>query len=255
MAILMGERYRINKGIFENMVNPNLIKVMDGLWNISVFSTDGNIVPRSFSSQNIAYGYVDRLGKTGMDTVERLLNSYYTKLFEDIKRVYYRTSFIGQRLCYELVFVRELGGMVVEIPYEMESSGIKKLTELFPYMLSAVMGETTIIDEAGSGLHDIVLLELSRNLLQSIHGQFIATVHNTQLMKELPQECVYIIKVDSHGHKTIANIKDYSFRTQKTHNMQNKYLAGDYDGIPLISKFNLSDIAKEASAVLLEEKE
>lgn len=253
MAILMGERHRINKGIFENMVNPNLIIVMDGLWGISVFSEDGRIYPKNFSSKNIAYGYVDRFGKDGMNAMERLLNSYYTRLFEDIKKVYYRTSFIGQRLCYELVFVRELAGKRIDVPYEMESAGIKKLTELFPFMLSSVMGGTTIVDEAGSGLHDIVLLELSKNMLSSINGQFICTIHNTQLMKQLPQESMYIIRVDSHGNKSIANIKDYSFRTQRTNNIQNKYLAGDYEGIPLIKQFNLLQLAEEASFLLMEE--
>ena len=138
----------------------------------------------------------------------------------------------------------------------MESTGIKKLTELFPYMLSSVMGETAIVDEAGSGLHDIVLLELSKNMLKAISGQFISSIHNTQLMKELPQEFVYIIKVDRHGNKKISSIKDYSFRTQKTNNVQNKYLAGDYEGIPLISKLNLSALAAEASlSLLLEDDE
>ena len=252
MSLLMGERHRINRGIFENMVNQNLIKVMDELWNIAVFSEDGKISPRNFSSRNIAFGFADRLGKDGMDTMERLLNSYYTKLFNDIKKVYYRTSFIGQRLCYELVFVRELAGMVIEVPYEMESTGIKKLTELFPYMLSSVMGGTAIIDEAGSGLHDIVLLELSRNMLRDVNGQFISTIHNTQLMRELEQDYVYIIKVGSHGNKKISNIKDYSFRTQKTNNIQNKYLAGDYEGIPLVSQLNFKKLAAEASVSLLD---
>ena len=253
MAILMGERHRINKGIFENMVNQNLITVMDGLWNISVFSADGRIAPRSFSSQNIAFGYVDRLGKNGMEAMEKLLSSYYTRLFRDIRKVYYRTSFIGQRLCYELVFVRELGSMVIEVPYEMESSGIKKLTELFPYMLSSVMGDVSIIDELGAGLHDVVLIELARDMLSSINGQLICTVHNTQLMKELPQESVYIIKVDDHGNKSISNIKDYSFRTQRTNNIQNKYLAGDYDGIPMINELNLAKLAEAASRLSLED--
>lgn len=252
MSMLMAERHRINKGLFENMVGDNLIKVMDGLWNISVYSEDGKIYPSNFMSKNIAFGFSDRLGDDGMDAMEKLLNSYYTKLFQDIKRVYYRTSLIGKRLCYELVFVRELAGRVIEVPYEMESTGIKKLAELFPYMLSAVMGETAFVDEAGSGLHDIVLLELSKNMLKSISGQFVTTIHNTQLMKELPQQFVYIIKLDSHGNKTISSIKDYSFRTQKTNNVQNKYLAGDYDGIPLISALNLSALAAEATLSLID---
>lgn len=253
MAILMGERHRINKGIFENMVNPNLITVMDGLWNIAVFSSDGKISPRSFSSQNIAYGYVDRLGKNGMEAMEKLLSSYYTRLFKDIEKVYYRTSFIGQRLCYELVFVRKLGAQTIEVPYDMESSGIKKLTELFPFMLSSLMGDVSIIDELGAGLHDVVLIELARDMLSSINGQLICTVHNTQLMKELPQESVYIIKVDDYGNKSISNIKDYSFRTQRTNNIQNKYLAGDYEGIPMIGELNLSKLAEAASRLSLED--
>ncbi len=255
MAILMGERHRINRGIFENMVNPNLIDVMDGLWNIAVYSEDGNIYPRSFGTQNIAFGFVDRLGRDGMEAMEKLLTSYYTKLFKDINRVYYRTSFMGQRMCYELVFVRNLGSRVIEVPYEMESAGIKKLTELFPYMLSSVMGGTCIVDEVGGGIHDIVLLELSKNMLSSLSGQFICTIHNTQLMKQLPQECMYIIKVDDRGNKEISNIKDYSFRTQRTNNIQNKYLAGDYEGIPLVSQFNLLSLAEAASFLLEEEDE
>ena len=85
------------------------------------------------------------------------------------------------------------------------------------------------------------MLKVLEPLKDSLKGQLIVTTHNTLLLKEMEPEEVYIIVIDANGNKEICCITDYEGRTQKTHNMQAKYLRGDYEGVPYVGMIDYSD--------------
>lgn len=242
-ALLFSEWERINREEFENKVSPSLISVMDMLWNISVYSEEGEIVPRYIPS--LASGYADAPSAIGLDRVEKLFSSYASKLFKDVKRVYYRTSCLSSRMHYELVFVREIGGQIIEVPLSAESKGTKDIAKFFPYIVSSLVGGICFVDGLGEGLHDLVLKELIDRLYESVSGQIVMTMHSTYLMQKLDRNCLYVLQVDGHGFKKISSVPSYSFRTQKNNNVQIKYLKGDYGGIPLLEKINLKALADQ----------
>lgn len=243
MAFLFSEWIRINQEVFENKVSRNLVGVMEYLWNISVCSEEGVIAPRYIPS--LTSGFSDYASSLGLDKIERLFNSYATKLFRDVKRIYYRTSYIGTRMYYELVFIREIGGRLVEVPYSQESRGIREMMGYFPFVISSLLGGISFVDGLGTGLHDLIAQELIERLSESVSGQIVLTTHNTGLMQKIDKNYLYILKVDGHGFKRIRAVSSYSFRTQKNNNVQMKYLHGDYEGIPLIEKINLKALASQ----------
>ncbi len=237
IALLFSQWMRINQEVFENKVSRNLVSVMEYLENISVFSEEGCVAPRFIPS--LTSGYRDYASFFGLDKIERLFNSYALKIFKDVKRVYYRTSYVGTRPYYELVFIREISGRTVEVPYSMESKGIRRIMEFFPYIISSLFGGVSFIDGLDENLHDLVSEELIVRIAESVTGQVVLTSHNTTLMQKIDKSSIYILKVDGHGFKRIKCISDYQFRTQKSNNVQIKYLNGDYEGVPLIERINL----------------
>ena len=243
LSLLFSQWIRINQDIFENKVSINLVNVLDYLWGISVFSEEGKIAPRYVPT--LTSGYSDYASSLGLDKMERLLNTYALKLFKDVRRVYYRTSYIGTRMYYELVFVREVGGRVIEIPYSQESKGIRQMLDYFPYVMSSLLGGISFVDGLDENLHDLVAQELIERISESSAGQIILTTHNTRLMQKVDRNYLYILKVDGHGYKQIRSISSYSFRTQKNNNVQIKYLHGDYEGIPLIEKLNFKALSSQ----------
>ena len=61
---------------------------------------------------------------------------------------------------------------------EFESTGIKKLIKLFPYLQKMVKGEIVFIDEMDSNLHDVYLCALIEYLMEYGEGQLCFTTHN-----------------------------------------------------------------------------
>ena len=61
---------------------------------------------------------------------------------------------------------------------EFESTGIKKLIQLFAYLQAMVQGGIVFIDEFDSNLHDVYLCALIEYLMEYGKGQLCFTTHN-----------------------------------------------------------------------------
>lgn len=88
-----------------------------------------------------------------------------------------------------------------------------------------------------------------RDILLSIQpeitGQLIATTHNTLLMHSesgLPANAFYIIEKNEHGERYISCITEAVDRVHPNHNIQNRYLDGDYKGIPDSIRISLKEL-------------
>ena len=162
-----------------------------------------------------------------------------------MKDVYYEFIAHEDGFRCQLYFDKNIDGRILKIPFSLESTGTKKLLEIFPSLLSCVAGKTVFIDEIDSGIHDLLMKKVVEELEESINGQCIVTTHNTLLLELLPQKYIYIINSDVNGRKSINCIADYNSRTQKNNNMRNKYLRGDYEGIPYPGLIDFSDFLDE----------
>ena len=72
-----------------------------------------------------------------------------------------------------------------KIHAEYESTGIKKLIQLFAYMKEMVQGGIVFIDEFDSNLHDVYLCALLEYLMEYGEGQLCFTTHNVGPMDVL----------------------------------------------------------------------
>lgn len=248
LSILNREVASYNKDFVEKNYNPNLLKWLEWSQSLSVRTNSASLarieIPISFM-KDLERGDISNREDEELLLCERMLRSFYTGLYSDVKDVYYEFIAHEDGFRYQLYFDKNIDGRILKIPFGLESTGTKKLLEIFPSLLSCVAGKTVFIDEIDSGIHDLLMKKVVEELEESINGQCIVTTHNTLLLELLPQKYIYIINSDVNGRKSINCIADYNSRTQKNNNMRNKYLRGDYEGIPYPGLIDFSDFLDE----------
>lgn len=253
MSILFNERATKNKKYIESRLNKNLFEVLNWFRRYSVLCKNSHTetakvaIPFDFLS-SLEDGSIKKKDDRELFAFEKVLNEFFTQLYSDIKKVYYKLTPRDEGFDYELYLKKILNGKILDIPFNLESTGTQKLLDIFPFMFLAISGSTVLVDEVDSGIHDLLMcniIELLNEALEtSIDGQFIVTTHNTHLMKKLPNENVYILRADALGNKDIITIDEYEFRTQKTNSIQSKYLNGDYSGVPIIGYMDFSEMVE-----------
>ncbi|NDO45954.1 AAA family ATPase [Clostridium sp. MD294] len=247
MSILFYEVQTKNIKYVTSRIRNNFFEVLDWLSTYSVLCKDiryqiANIsIPFAFL-RNLDNGTINSQNDKELKIFEKSLNTFFTSLYSDVKKVYYDITPKRNKYKYVLMFKKQINGEILDIPIFLESTGTKKLLEIFPYIFSFIWGKTVFIDEIDSSIHDLLMSEIIELLKEYSNGQFIATTHNTLLMEKLSPEDVYIINIDSNGNKKLECTSSYNFRTQKTNNVQKKYLNGDYRGIPYIGFLDLQEI-------------
>ena len=110
-------------------------------------------------------------------------------------------------------------------------------------LLGLFCGVTVVYDEIDDGIHDVLLCNIIKSLLQDINGQLIITTHNTMLLEEIDPRSAYVICVDYLGNKEIKCIADFSI--QSNNNARIKYLKGLFGGTPYIDGIDYDTIVEE----------
>ena len=242
LSILNRELASYNGEFIEKNYNSNLLKWLEWSQSLSVRTNSANLarieIPIPFM-KDLESGSINNREDEDLLLCERMLRDFYTGLYSDVKDVYYEFTAQDDGFRYQLYFEKIIDGRV------LESTGTKKLLEIFPSLLSCVAGKTVFIDEIDSGIHDLLMKKVVEALEESINGQCIVTTHNTLLLESLPQKYIYIISSDVNGQKSINCISDYNLRTQQNNNIRNKYLRGDYEGVPYPGVIDFSDFLDE----------
>ena len=118
-----------------------------------------------------------------------------------------------------------------KIHAEFESTGIKKLIQLFMYLKEMVQGDIIFIDEFDSNLHDVYLCVLLEYLMGYAKGQLCFTTHNVGPMDILKQNKKSIDFLSIDG--TI-----YPWTTNGNYSPSKLYRNGMIEGSP----FNVDSI-------------
>ena len=194
--------------------------------------------------QNIDHRWIERIDAAVLDAYEEAVSSFFIRLCSDIRDIRYDRRVDGSSIEYRLMVTREIAGKERVIPFEDESSGIKKLLSLFPSLMSCALGSVTFIDELDSGIHDKMVRDLISQAMDAIGGQLVVTTHNTSLLETLDPRHVFVIRVDSEGYKEISSFNDIA-KTQGNNNNRIRYGNGLFGGIPLIRDLDLKGIAED----------
>ena len=132
-----------------------------------------------------------------------------------------------------------IAGEYRKIDFARESAGNHQLLRILCYLLTACMGGTVVLDEADSGIHDLLFQKMLQEIYKHISGQVIMTTHNTMLMEsDFARESTYILYEEVAGRKIIRCIADYEKRTYINNNIRNKYFNKEYKGIPEIKEID-----------------
>lgn len=168
---------------YHNFPIPNVI-LGKGLW-LNTKKIDQPVEFQSFQTRNLYIGE-NIVPKSEFSefqaTVQHL--SLFLKVFQkslkDIEidrkedKEYYRCFLMMKYPSYD-------------ISSEYESTGIKKLISLFPYLKSMYQGAIVFVDELDSNLHDVYLCALLKYLMHYGQGQLCFTTHNVGPMDVLKQ--------------------------------------------------------------------
>lgn len=178
-----------------------------------------------------------------LEKAERMLNLFLPQLNHDIAQVYYKRKEEDGTIFYELYTKQLISGVLTDIPFSKESTGTHAILDLLPYFLNAATGSTVVIDELDTGIHDMRVRDLLIAVSSEISGQLIITTHNTLLMdSNLAPSTFYVIKKTNNGQREVTCITQSGDRVHPNHNIQSRYLAGEYKGIPLQTNISLREL-------------
>ena len=254
MSILDDETFTKNGRFIASRIHQNMLAVLLWFQTYSVLcrqtlsEIEEYAVPFQFLS-SIEKGIVRTRDDKELRATEIALNTFFTSLFFDVKQVYYKVEPQEHAFGYTLHFKKLLHGKILDIPFELESTGTRKLLSIFPYIFSSLSGAPVFIDNIDGGIHDLLMGEFVELLVEALasspYGQVVATAHNTSLMELLNNENVYILSSDVKGNNDISSLDEYDVDTQTSHSVRSGYLNGDYGGITCTGYLDLSEMVNE----------
>lgn len=252
LSIMMSEFHSKNEDYLKESVSDSFLTFFNWILGIWLSSKTSPVerqrrgIQNEFMLFDLSEGFISERDSAVLDATEQALNSFFLPLYSDLKRLFYKKESNNDGIGYTLYVTKVIDGKLADIPFYEESTGTQRLLKLFPFIIGAVGGNTTLVDELDTGIHDVlvreVVAQLSETLEENDSGQIIATTHNTLLMDELPNESVFIISIDSKGKRAITPVEKYEFRTHANNSVQSKYLSGHYAGVPITGYLDFSEL-------------
>lgn len=249
LSIFLYETVHVNTKYLYQRVNENIFKVLNffQIYNIrfnnnmgsrGMFATKYNLL------LNLDCDKIGEVTDKDLKNKEEVLRYFFTNLYSDIKDIYYKVEYDakGKISNYSLYLRKMIGGELKDINFKYESTGTKNVLNLLLPLVEACTNNTSIIDEADTGIHDILFNKLILSSKDCINGQLIITTHNTTLLETIPKEHIYFIVIDANGNKRLFNIRDYDIHTKATNNIRDRYLKGLYGGVPMTGYFDFEDL-------------
>lgn len=188
-----------------------------------------------------------------LEIAEVVLTTFFSAINSDIKRVFYKKRSSEKHVDYELFFEKMIAGEYRSIDFSKESTGNHQLLRCLCYLLTACIGGTVVIDEADSGVHDVLFSKILQEIAPFVDGQIIMTTHNSMLMEApFSHVATYILDEKENGKKQIKSISDYKKRTFYNNNIRNKYLNNEYGGIPTVTKIDFKKLLDEIEVITCE---
>ena len=267
LSILNNERESKNA----DYINKSYLSYVFEVINMILFLTAKHSIG-SFKSQNANVNYQGVIEnplegliavshENAINQTERILNTFFTQAYSDIKQVFYKKNPEGPNLHYRLYVDKMIGGQIRSINFQEESEGTKTLfrmmlsiiegTKRILFMindlLGACQGGTIALDEIDTGIHDLLLRTMLSSIDEWINGQLIITTHNTYLLETLRPQSIYVINVDYLGNKEVHCLDEYDIHG--TNNIRSMYIKGLFGGVPVVDEIEYGEIVEELRGV------
>ena len=163
----------------------------------------------------------------------RKLSSFIKIFNADLKDIEIKKKVDGDTYHCSLLFVYD----GYKVDSEFESTGTKKLIELFSYFEYVSEGGTVFLDELDSNLHDVYLCKLIEYFSEYAKGQLCFTTHNLGPMEALSdkQFSLDFLGIDNHLVSWVKN-GNYSPMSQYPKGMI-KYSPFNFEAIDFLAVF------------------
>ena len=189
--------------------------------------------------ENATHGKISKEKESQLELATLVFSQFFNAINSDIRGLEYEKVYQGNYIRYKLIVEKMIAGEYRKIDFARESAGNHQLLRILCYLLTACMGGTVVLDEADSGIHDLLFQKMLQEIYKHISGQVIMTTHNTMLMEsDFARESTYILYEEVAGRKIIRCIADYEKRTYINNNIRNKYFNKEYKGIPEIKEID-----------------
>jgi len=240
LAIVMHEFDDKSKAYGQDSISPNFNRVFV---EFSTLSCQVGIGRRSWSSleaptavfENAIEGKINRSEEKQLDLAEKIFSQVFSAINSDYNSLYYQRDYTEKSVSYRLFVKKQIAGIIRDIDFRKESTGNHQIVNVICYLLSACFGTTVVMDEADSGIHDILFQKILQEALPHINGQVIIATHNTMLMQaSFARESTYILKEEEDGSKTVKCVSNSEKRVYLNNNIRNKYLNNEYGGLPSV---------------------
>ncbi len=249
LALIVYEIEEKKRGYVKNRICNPLYELISYFMTMSIRVKDGYHVEKGkMGASHKILCDLDK-GKISLDEIDELnkaeafLNEFFTCLYSDVKQVYYKKEPSEDEIIYQLMFKKLIYNQLLDIDFEKESTGTQYLLEILPFFMTSIEGQTAILDEIDTGIHDLLIDTILENMYDSIEGQIIITTHNTMLLEsDLPKECIYIFSVDENANKELLPLSAFEEHLHPNLNIRKRYLKGMYGGVPISMDVDFNEL-------------
>lgn len=252
LAILNREYLDSNQKYMDDRVHKvkEVIRYIEAIRiDVKPIISDLKVWRYSFSG-DLEHGVVRDDDLKALDAYGKAMKKFFRRIYHNVVDVYYSKTPVENGNRYDLMFRRKLNGGIVDIPSVRESSGTRKLVQMFQTLLGCASGQVAFIDEIDSGIHDKLIQDLLPQVLNDITGQLVITTHNTGLLKNVSPKNVFVIDIDAEGSKKVSKFSSV-IRTMANNNNQNRYMNNAVGGVPYIGTVDLKSIAEDLDSDLV----
>lgn len=237
LSVLLYQVEEKAEAYIKSNISDNLMILLHAFQNIA-YDIEGVAFKPGFSPLgqaplfNLESGRIAEAEKSQLDVLEKLLGEFFADMFQDVKTAYYKKEEEKEGTQnYELYFTKQSEDYTYDVPLKKESTGIREILNLLPFLMEAVAGKTVIIDEYGIGMHDLQAAQLLEMIAKQIKGQLIIMTHNMMIMDytdtkepKIHPEALYFIERDERNKKIVKCITEIEERLHPNYKYRNRYL-------------------------------
>ena len=146
---------------------------------------DDNIFLNLLRENRIPQRKTEQVPKKDFENFEKYINNLcsFIKVFkDDFKTIEIKKEENGDNYECEIILIYNDGKRVNK---KYESTGIKKIIEMYSALCNVENGDIVFIDEFDANIHDVLLIKLVEYVMNYAEGQLIFTTHNLAPMDVL----------------------------------------------------------------------
>lgn len=135
----------------------------------------------------------------------------------------------------DFVTIHKGGDRAEEFELSDESSGTRRLLDLFPMLFDLKTTESVfVVDELDRKLHPLLAYNFVKKFLEAGAGQLIFTTHTTQLLDLdlLRRDEIWLCQKKDDGSSEVYSLSDFKIRPDL--DIRKGYLQGRFGGIPIL---------------------